>query len=308
MNGLALTCSKDTFSADDSFTLRVEADSAPADCGDLDNTAYASASNEASDALENNSDDHTIVVECPDLTATKTADADVVSAGESIGFTISVSNSDAEGTGTAYNVQLHDLLLAGSDLDWAIDPANRDCAISGAVGAEVLDCNFGDLAPDGSASVHIVSDTGQLDCATYPNVADITSGNHPTLNPTDDTTVECPGLNISKLADNGTIDAGETASYTIVVWNNGPGTALGASWSDELPAGVSWGVQLTQPRRGRHVHQRGRLRREPVGLLLVRRSCAEQHAEWQADRGVGPDRPHRLRDPGQHRLRICEQR
>ena len=247
LNGLALTCSKEVFSADDSFTLRVEADSAPADCGDLENLASASASNEASDALENNSDGHTIVVECPDLTATKTADDDVVSAGQAIGFTITVSNSDAEGTGTAYNVQLHDLLPAGSGLDWAIDPANGDCAISGAVGAEVLDCNFGDLAPDGSASVHIVSDTGQLDCATYPNVADITSDNNPTLNPSDDTTVECPGLNISKLADNGTIDAGETASYTIVVWNSGPGTALGAGWSDELPAGVNWGVQLLNP-------------------------------------------------------------
>ncbi len=48
-------------------------------------------------------------------------------------------------------------------------------------------------------------------------------------------TVECPGLNISKLADNGEIVAGETASYTVVVWNSGPGTALNASWSDELP-------------------------------------------------------------------------
>ena len=192
------------------------------------------------------------MVECPDLTAEKTADDDVVSAGQQIGFTISISNDDADGTGTAYAVTLHDPLPAGSGLDWTIDPANGNCAISGAVGAQLLDCDFGDLAAGASASVHIVSDTSQRDCATYPNVADVTSDNHPTLNPSDDTTIQCPGLNISKLADNGTIDAGEMASYTIVVWNTGPGTALGAGWSDELPAGVSWGVQLLNPDGGRH--------------------------------------------------------
>jgi fimbrial isopeptide formation D2 family protein len=32
-----------------------------------------------------------------------------------------------------------------------------------------------------------------------------------------------------------------------VVWNVGPGTALNASWSDELPAGVSWSVELLNP-------------------------------------------------------------
>ena len=78
-------------------------------------------------------------------------------------------------------------------------------------------------------------------------MADVTSDNHEELNPSDDVTVECPGLNISKLADNGQIVAGETASYTIVVWNAGPGLALDASWSDELPHGVSWSVQLINP-------------------------------------------------------------
>lgn len=59
-----------------------------------------------------------------------------------------------------------------------------------------------------------------------------------------DTTVECPALKISKVANPGTIDAGETASYTIVIWNAGPGTASEAMWSDDLPRGVSWSVQL----------------------------------------------------------------
>lgn len=247
LNGLALTCAKDVFAADDSFTLRVEADTQFADCGDLYNLASASASNEADEDAWNNADDHTIVVECPDLSATKEADDDVVSAGQQIGFTMTVSNSGAEGTGTAYDVELNDSLPAGSGLDWSIDPASEDCEITGAVGAQVLECSFGDLGAGDSASVHVVSDTAPADCATYPNEASVTATNHDELNPSDDTTVECPGLNISKTADNGTIDAGELASYTITVWNVGPGTALDASWSDELPAGVSWNVELQNP-------------------------------------------------------------
>ncbi|MDH4334187.1 MAG: DUF11 domain-containing protein [Chloroflexota bacterium] len=242
LNGVALSCSVEDgiFLAGDSFTVRVEADTAPADCGDLDNTAYASASNEGDDALGNNSDGHEIVVECPDLTASKDADDTIVSAGQEIGFTISVSNSDADGTGTAYSVEFNDLLPAGSGLDWSIDPDNEDCEITGSVGSQVLECNFGDLGPDESASVHVVSDTTKADCATYPNVADITSTNHPELNPSDSVTVECPGLNIAKVADKSPIDAGETASFSIVVWNTGPGTAFNVTIDDDLPGDLAW--------------------------------------------------------------------
>ena len=249
LNGLALSCTvaDDIFLAGDSFTVRVEADTAPADCGDLYNLAEASASNEATsledEALDNNTDDHTIVVECPDLTATKDADGDdpeIVSAGEEIGFTITISNSDADGTGTAYNVELNDLLPVGSGLDWSIDPDNEDCEITGSVGSQVLECNFGDLGPAEGASVHVVSDTTKADCATYPNVADITSTNHPELNPSDSVTVECPGLNIAKVADKTPIDAGETASFSIVVWNTGPGTAFNVTIDDLLPGDLAW--------------------------------------------------------------------
>lgn len=246
LNGLALSCTvaDDIFLAGDSFTVRVEADTAPADCGDLDNTAYASASNEGDDVLGNNSDGHQIVVECPDLEASKDADDTIVSAGQDIGFTISVSNSDAEGTGTAYSVELNDLLPAGSGLDWSIDPENADCEIQDVIvdeqARQKLHCEFGDLGPDESASVHVVSDTTRADCATYPNVADITATNHPELNPSDSVTVECPGLNIAKVADKTPIDAGETASFSIVVWNTGPGTAFNVTIDDDLPGDLAW--------------------------------------------------------------------
>ena len=164
-----------------------------------------SASNEPADLLENNDDSHTITVRCPALTATKDADGidpEVVSAGEPIGFTITVTNSALAGTGTALNVELEDLLPFGDGVDWDIesdDPAGS-CEIQGDPPAETLVCAFGDLDPGDSASVHVVSDTTQESCTTYPNEASITATNHPELTPDDSVTVECPGLNIAKIA------------------------------------------------------------------------------------------------------------
>jgi uncharacterized repeat protein (TIGR01451 family) len=238
-----LACGPEDIEAGGSRSVTVVATTTTDDCGLLDNPlAEATTTNDGSA-----SDAGDITVRCPDLDAIKVAAADVVSAGQPIGFTITVSNSALAGTGTAYNVQLSDPLPAGAALDWSEDPDNADCSISGATGAEVLSCSFGDLAPGESHSVHIVSGTSQLDCATYPNVAEVTADNHATLNPSDDVTVECPGLNISKVADNGEIVAGDIASYTIMVWNAGPGTAFGASWSDDLPHGVSWSIDLQNP-------------------------------------------------------------
>ncbi|HEX6140261.1 MAG TPA: Ig-like domain-containing protein, partial [Candidatus Limnocylindria bacterium] len=72
------------------------------------------------------------------------------------------------------------------------------------------------------------------------NVASVTATNHAQLNPSDSTTVECPGLNIKKTAGPSPIDAGADASFTVTVWNVGPGTAFDVVVEDTLPAGVDW--------------------------------------------------------------------
>ncbi|HET6380345.1 MAG TPA: SpaA isopeptide-forming pilin-related protein [candidate division Zixibacteria bacterium] len=274
LNGNVLTCSREVFEAGDSFTLRVEADTEFADCGELENLASASASNEADEDLDNNSDGHTIVVECPALTASKEADASVVSAGQQIGFTITVSNADEDDTGVAYDVTINDPLPSGSGLDWSEGPDSAACEITGDLGAQVLECDFGDLDPGASVSVHVVSDTSEADCATYPNVATVGASNHPTLMPEDDVTVQCPGLNIMKTAGPSPIDAGEDVSFTVTVWNTGPGTALDVTVHDELPAGVEWGTPMVVGGNGDE-------------CSLASSMVPGQPAEWSFDCSLG---------------------
>ena len=115
-----LSCHWDTIAANTGFQIHVSGVTDADDCHPLVNTAMVSASNELESDTDNNSSTATIHVECPNLSASKTADNGTVNAGEAIGFTITISNSGAEGTGTAHDVALNDPLPAGADLDWSI--------------------------------------------------------------------------------------------------------------------------------------------------------------------------------------------
>jgi uncharacterized repeat protein (TIGR01451 family) len=55
-------------------------------------------------------------------------------------------------------------------------------------------------------------------------------------------TIDQPVISIAKTPDGATITAGDTATFTIVVTNLGPGTAASVTISDPLPAGggVNW--------------------------------------------------------------------
>src|SRR5262249_6585059 len=105
----------------------------------------------------------------PNLVVVKTPDNATYVLGDTISFTIVVSNN---GNAIAHNVRfspvdaLPDPTVA---LNWG--PANptvncnggqsgtASCTVSGAIGSQVLDCNFGELAPGGQCSVTVSSET-----------------------------------------------------------------------------------------------------------------------------------------------------
>jgi uncharacterized repeat protein (TIGR01451 family) len=217
-----------------------------ADCGPVSNTASAVAGNGSATPATSTA---LVIVQCPSLTIIKTANpAGPVSAGSSIGFTIDVGNA---GPGTATAATLHDVLPAGSGIIWSIAPVYGGpgtCAITGAVGSQVLDCAFGDLVSGAPASVHITSTTVSLSCATYENTATVDAANAPPLESARaSTTVQCPDVSIVKTADAATVDAGATIGFTVTASNAdvvGTGTATGVVISDPLPtgSGVDWSI------------------------------------------------------------------
>ncbi len=216
-----------------SRTVTLSGETDAPDCGTIPNLASAAASNESADDLANNEDDAAIVVDCPLIVITKTADDPVVSAGDQIGFTVTVTNT---GAGSAFNVTVNDTLPAG--MSWTISPASTGWSISGGV----LSFGPATLLGGASTSAHIIATTDAADCGLVPNTALMTytggSGSDDA-----EVTVLCPDITITKSADNSPIQAGEVASYTITVVNKtgeNAGTAHDVTVDDDLPAGIAW--------------------------------------------------------------------
>ncbi len=201
-------------------------------CGIVANSASVDATND----LEVESDLVEIVVQCAALSVAKVADDGEVDAGDDIGFTITVVNG---GEGTARDVELTDTLPTSGGLDWEIDGGTgaADCEIANGV----LTCDFGDLAPGATVTVHIGSPTTAETCGVVRNSVSVTSSNdgNPSAGPVE-IVVNCPNVTVDKTADQGTISAGDTASFTIEVSNDGEGTADDVKLEDVLPGGVDW--------------------------------------------------------------------
>jgi uncharacterized repeat protein (TIGR01451 family) len=230
--GVRLSCTFGTLAASTSKHVHVTSPTAFASCGTIFNRGWVATGNDGTDK-----DSATVAVQCPSLHITKTADAATVSAGSTVGFTITLSNS---GPGTAKSVSISDALPAGSGVSWSISPAVSGCTVSGT--PQSLSCNnLGDLASGGSVSVHVTSGTSFASCKAYSNVASAQATNHAVVQSQSvTTTVLCPNLTIDKKPDQAgdagyTVNPNHTATFTITVSNTGTGTATGVVLTDTLP-------------------------------------------------------------------------
>jgi uncharacterized repeat protein (TIGR01451 family) len=219
------------------FTASVQGKTSVVDCGVISNSATVSASNEPESRLSNNQDGAQASVNCADLTFTKTADSDVVVSGDTIGFTISITNT---GDGIARDVGISDALPDESGLFWEVDGGANAENCSAAQGA--LNCFFGDLAPEETATVHISSPTSGLNCGTISNTAEFSGSNIAGGTATDDILITCPNLTVSKTAVDDSVSAGDEVTFEIVVQNLGQGIAREVTLTDGLPDGIAWEV------------------------------------------------------------------
>src|SRR5438270_4236472 len=220
-------------------TVHITSSTTQADCATVSNTATGAASNDGSATST-----ASVAVQCPNLSITKTANpVGPVSAGDSIGFDITVSNA---GPGTAHAVTVSDTLPAGLDLDWSINPSVTGCSIGGSVGAQTLTCSLGDMGAQTSQVIHVTSSTSAADFAAVGSSAAVVATSEDLFGlPVASVVVQCPIIHITKTANPaGPVSAGTNIGFDIVVSNSGPGTATGVTITDPLPAGgdLNWSI------------------------------------------------------------------
>jgi uncharacterized repeat protein (TIGR01451 family) len=177
----------------------------------------------------------------PTIAITKTADATSVNAGDTIGYTITVTNP---GTTTAHGVTLGDPLPSGVTWSIATQTGGAGCSISGAANSQTLACGGSSfaLAAAASFSVHITAPTTSSACADYDNTATVTTTDAGSASASASIVCNTASIHITKTADAATVNAGDAVGFSIVVGNSGSGTAKGVTVSDPLPSGVTWSI------------------------------------------------------------------
>ncbi|WP_154723337.1 DUF7933 domain-containing protein [Ilumatobacter coccineus] len=220
-----------------SLTITVDVD-VPADlaAGQLNNTAtVASTANDRNPS--NNTDvDGIDIVRLADLGVTKVATDTSPVAGESVEFTVVVTN---DGPSTANATFVGDALPVGMTLSTFPSPLCSDNAGS-------LSCDLGVVQPGAANAVTIVY-TAVID----PSVADGTpltntaTASSPDPDPTPATVDEVvtvaaeADLIVTKTASADPATPGGTLTYTITVDNDGPSDAQGVTIADPPPVGFT---------------------------------------------------------------------
>jgi uncharacterized repeat protein (TIGR01451 family) len=236
----------------DSAMLMITATVDPGTAGStIVNTAEITAADQPDPESGNNTDDASIQVEAADLEIAKTVDDPTPNEGDSITYTVTVTNL---GPDDATGVEVTDLLPAG--VTYAGDTPSQGSyddatgvwtvgAITAADSATLALAATVDVGTAGSTITNTASVTGldQID-PVAANDADSVA-----------VIVQSADLEIEKGVDNATPNESDPVAYTVTVRNLGPHAATGVEVTDLLPAGVVYASDT--PSQGSYVSATG---------------------------------------------------
>ena len=229
--------------------------------GEYLNTAEVTASdqhdpdstpdNDDGDQSEDDEDNAVAVPQTADLSLTKTVDDATPNVGDSVSFTVTVTNA---GPDTATNISVTDLLPAGYSYDAgsiAGGSSQDDSAaptlswtIASLASGAFVDLTFDAtvLAPTGAPGEYVnvaeVTAVDQFDPDSTPNNDDGDQSEDDEDNAS--VTPQTADLSLAKTVDDATPNVGDSVSFTVTVTNAGPDTATNISVTDLLPAGYSY--------------------------------------------------------------------
>ncbi len=135
-----------------------------------------------------------------------------------------------------------DTLPTNAGLSWTIAAGypQGDAGAACNIAAGVLTCTDGSMPNGDSFTVRITSPTTAATCGTVDNTANVTTSNDGIAADSASITVNCPDVNVVKTPNDGQVNAGDPASFSIVVSNAGAGTATIVTLNDPLPAPLTW--------------------------------------------------------------------
>ncbi|MEM1181382.1 MAG: DUF11 domain-containing protein, partial [Acidobacteriota bacterium] len=218
-------------SASDSVSFTVTVD--PAQTAALSNTASVSADESDPTSSNDSATESTAVAVTTDLSIAKADSVDPVAAGETLTYTLTVTNlGPSDSTGSTVT----DILPSGVSFD-----SSGDCTeIAGTV-----TCAIGNLAPSGSDSVTFSVIVDSTQTAALSNTASVAADESDPTSSNDSATEATAvsaltDLSIAKADSADPVTAGETFTYTLTVTNLGPSDSTGSTVTDVLPAGLSF--------------------------------------------------------------------
>ncbi|MFC4820680.1 DUF7507 domain-containing protein [Dokdonella ginsengisoli] len=202
--------------------------------GEITNTATGAA-DEPDPNTANNQSGVTPNGQAADLQVVKTVDDANPRLGQDVTFTVTLTNL---GPNAATNVRVDDVLPAGLGFVGATPSQGTYDPATGV-------WTVGDLAASGAGAVATLAVTTTVtQTGAITNVAASAGGDQTDPTPSNDegsATVTVPASVDVSIVKSGpaTVGAGGTISYTLVVANAGPDAANGASYSDDVPAGIT---------------------------------------------------------------------
>lgn len=171
-----------------------------------------------------------------DLSVAKVDDPDPVNAGDTLTYTLTVSNT---GPISASNVTVTDTLPSNVTFNSAAGTGWSCSETDGTMTCTRANLDVG-TAPDISITITAPSDGGSItnQAEVSSDAADPDSGNNTA---SEDTTVTAQAdLSITKTDDPDPVNASGTLTYTLTVNNAGPSTGTAVTVTDTLPSGVTF--------------------------------------------------------------------